>query len=93
LDDERNCEAGTISFSNGKTLAGQAALGLYEITLREEFAKMNELTESIMLSTGVQARLFDKSLVDSLEGTIVWEYYSMACPQMIVQLYKGLMKI
>jgi hypothetical protein len=83
----------TISFSNGKTLAGQAALGLYEITLREEFAKMNELPEIIMFSSGVQVRLSDKSLVDSLEGTIVLEYESMCFPQMIVQLYKGLMKI
>jgi hypothetical protein len=31
--------------------------------------------------------------VNSLEGTVVWEYNSMACPQMIVQLYKGLMKV
>jgi hypothetical protein len=30
----------------------------------------------------------DKSLVDSREGTIIWEYNLM-----IVQLYKGLMKI
>jgi hypothetical protein len=89
----RLIEAGTICFSNGKTLGCQSALGLYEITLREEFAKMNELTVGITLSSGVQARLSDKSLVDSLEGIIVWEYDSMACPQMIVQLYKGLMKI
>ncbi len=31
--------------------------------------------------------------MDSLEGTVVWEYDSMACPQTIVQLYKGLMKV
>jgi ABC-type transporter MlaC component len=35
----------------------------------------------------------DKSLADSLEGTVVWEYDFKACPQMIVQLYKGLMKM
>jgi hypothetical protein len=35
----------------------------------------------------------DKSLVDSLEGTVVWEYDLMACPQMIVHLYLGLMKV
>jgi hypothetical protein len=35
----------------------------------------------------------DKSLVDSLEGTVAWEYDSMACRQMKVQLYKGLMKV
>ncbi len=64
-----------------------------EITVREEFAKMNELTSRITLSLGVQARVPDMSPVDSLEGTEVWEYDSVACPQMIVQLDKGLMKI
>jgi hypothetical protein len=66
---------------------------LYEITLREEFAKMNKLNISITLSFGIQACVSDKSLVDSLEGTVVWEYDYMACLQMIVQLYKGLMKV
>lgn len=93
LDDRSNCEAAMISFPNGKTLGRQVAQGVYEITLREEFAKMNELTGSIMLSSGVQAPVSDKNLVDSLEGTVVWEYDLMACPQMIVQLNKGLMKI
>jgi hypothetical protein len=41
----------------------------------------------------MQARVSDKSLVDSLAGTVVWKYDLIACPQMIVQLYKGLMKI
>ncbi len=74
-------------------MGGQTAQGLYKITLREEFARLNELTGSITLSSGVQARVSDKSLVDSLEGMVVWEYYSMACPQMIVQLYRGPMKV
>jgi hypothetical protein len=71
LDDSSNCEAGVISFSDGKTMSSQAAQGLYEITLREELAKMNKLTRSITLSSGVQAQVSDKSLVDSLEGTEV----------------------
>jgi hypothetical protein len=45
-----------------------------------------------MLTSGVQARAADKSIVDSLEGTVVWEYNSMACPQTIVRLYRGMMK-
>jgi hypothetical protein len=40
LDNGSNCEAGTISFPNGKTLGDQAAQGLCEMTFREEFAKM-----------------------------------------------------
>jgi hypothetical protein len=93
MDDERNCELGIISFPNGKTMSRQAAQGLYEITLHEEFARMNELTGSITLSSGIQVCGSDKSLVDSLEGTVVWKYDSMDCPPTIVQLHKGLMKV
>jgi hypothetical protein len=32
-------------------------------------------------------------MVDSLEGTVVWEYDSMACLQTIVQLYRGMMQV
>jgi hypothetical protein len=53
LDDDSSFEVGIISFHNSKTLSSQAAQGLYEIILREEFAKMGELTGSIMLSSGV----------------------------------------
>jgi hypothetical protein len=85
LDNEDNCEVGTVTTSDGKTLKGMAAQGLYEITLREEFARMNELTGSLTLTSGVQARATDKSISDSLEGTVVWEYD-------IIRLYKGMMK-
>ncbi len=53
---------------------------------------MNELTGSLTLTSGVQARAADKSIADSLEGTVVWEYDPMECPQTIVKLYKGMMK-
>jgi hypothetical protein len=92
LDDESRCEVGIVTFPDGQTLSGQAAKGLYEITLREEFARLNELTGSLTLTSGVQAMAGDKSIVDSLEGTVVWEYDSMACPQTIVRLYRGMMK-
>jgi hypothetical protein len=93
LGDDSNCEAGIISFLNGKTLGGQAVQGLYEITLREEFARLNELTGILTLTSGVQARARDKSMVDSLKGTVLWEYDSMACPQTIVRLFRGMMKV
>jgi hypothetical protein len=53
MDNTSNCKVGIISYPNGKTLDGQKAQGLYEITLREEFARLNELTGSITLSLGV----------------------------------------
>jgi hypothetical protein len=92
LDDDSRCEVGIVTLPDGKVLDGQAAQGLYEITLREEFARLNELTGSLTLTSGVQAAAGDKSIVDSLEGTVVWEYDSMACPQTIVRLYRGMMK-
>jgi hypothetical protein len=33
MDDDSNCESAIINFPNGKTLSGQVAQGLYEITL------------------------------------------------------------
>jgi hypothetical protein len=92
LDGESKCEVSIVTFPDGKTLDSQAAQGLYEITLREEFARLNELTGSLTLISGVQAAAGDKSIVDSLEGTVVWEFDSMACPQTIVRLYRGMMK-
>jgi hypothetical protein len=92
LDDKSRCEVSIITFPDGQTLGGQAAQGLYEITLREEFARLNKLTGSLTLTSGVQATAGDKSIVDSLEGTAVWEYDSMACPQTIARLYRGMMK-
>jgi hypothetical protein len=88
MDNDSSCKAGNISFPKGKTLGGDRRR-----TLREKFTRLNELTGSITLPSGVQAQASDKSLVDSLEGTVVWEYVSMACPQTIVQLYRGLMKV
>jgi hypothetical protein len=74
LDDESRCEVGVVTLPDGRVLNGQVAQGLYEITLREESARLNELTGSLTLTSGVQARAGDKSLVDSLEGTVIWEY-------------------
>ncbi len=92
LDDESRCEVGIVTLPDGKVLNGQVAQGLYEITLREEFARLNELTGSLTLTSGAQAAAGDKSIVEGLEGTMVWEYDSMACPQTIVRLYRGMMK-
>ncbi len=87
LDDKSRCEVGIVTLPDGRVLDGQVAQGLYEITLREEFARLNELTGSLTLTSGVQAAAGNKCLVDSLEGTVAWEYDAMACPQTIVKLF------
>jgi hypothetical protein len=63
-DNDNKCKAGIIEFSNSKTEQ--------EITRREEFPKKIELTRTIIFSSGLQTRTSDKSLADSLEGTVIW---------------------
>ncbi len=48
MDVHSNCEAGVIT----KTIGCQTAQGLFKITLREEVAKMNELTGTITCLLG-----------------------------------------
>ncbi len=52
LDDDSRCEVGAVTLQSGRMLSGMASQGLYEITLREEFARMNELTGSLTLTSG-----------------------------------------
>jgi hypothetical protein len=74
MDDDSHCKVGVINFPNAKTIGGQTAHRLYEITLREKFAKMDKLARTFTLSSGIQMRLADKSLVGSLDGTVAWDY-------------------
>jgi hypothetical protein len=80
-----------INFPNGKMLGGLTTQGLHEMTLRAEFVKMNELTGTITPYSGIQMRMVVKRMVDSLEGTMVLDYNSVAFPP-IVMLYEGLLK-
>jgi hypothetical protein len=57
LDDESRCEEGIVTFPDGQMLSGQAAQGLYEITLRKEFARLNELTGSLTLRLACKQQL------------------------------------
>jgi hypothetical protein len=70
MDDDSHCKVGVINFPNDKTMGGQTAHVLYEIILREKFAKMNKLTGTFTLSSGIQTRVADKSLAGSLDGTV-----------------------
>ncbi len=50
LDDDSRFEVGIVTLPDSKVLDGQVAQGLYEITLREEFTRLNELTGSLTLT-------------------------------------------
>jgi hypothetical protein len=47
----------------------------------------------LTLSSGVQAGVSDKSLLDRLEGTVVWELQPDGLPSHDNAAYKGLMKM
>ncbi len=90
LDDNSCYKAGAISFPSRKTICGQAAVRLHEITLREEFAKMNELMELSPFPKDYKLEFQIGALWIVLRALKVWEYNPMACLQMIVQLSQGL---
>jgi hypothetical protein len=54
MDDDSHSEAKIIQFPDEKAMGGQMTQAIYEITLREEFAKLNELTGTITFISGKQ---------------------------------------
>ncbi len=41
----------------------------------------------------MQKGVADKSLMDSLDGIVVWDHDTLVCPQMAVQLCKGFLRV
>jgi hypothetical protein len=72
-------------------IGGQATQAVYEITILEEYAKVNYLTGIITVTSGVTPRV-GLSLTDTGEVTIVWSH-SEECPRLLVQLYRESIKI
>jgi hypothetical protein len=70
MDDDSHSEAEIIQFPDEKAMGGQMTQAIYEITLREEFDKLNELTGTITFISGKQGGS-GKSIADSLEGVII----------------------
>ncbi len=68
LDDYGNCRVGVFHL-NGMTWESQMATAIYEIYVRQEWARANDLTGSIKLSEYLMGTTTDRALVDSGEGT------------------------
>ncbi len=68
LDNDGNCEVGLYEV-NGVPLRNQ-----------QEWARANYLTGTIKLSEYLMGTTTDRTLVDSGEGTYVWDYSQDACP-------------
>ncbi len=79
LDNNGNCEVGLYEV-NGVTLRNQMATAMYEIYVRQEWARANDLTGTIKLSEYLLGTTMDRTLVDSGEGTYVWDHSQDACP-------------
>jgi hypothetical protein len=93
LDNNGNCEVGLFEVK-GVPLRSQVASVMYEIYVRQEWARANDLTGTIKLSEYLMGTTTDRTLVDSGEGTYVWDYSQDACPDMLlVSLYRGRIKV
>jgi hypothetical protein len=66
---------------------------VYGITFMEEYAKVNDFSGTITISSGLIAKIGHLCLIDSIEDTYVWVHMVEACPKMLVQLYHGLIRI
>jgi hypothetical protein len=92
LNNDGNCEVGLYEV-NGVPLRNQMATAMYEIYVCLEWARANNLTGTIKLSEYLMGTTTDRTLVDSGEGTYVWDYSQDACPDTLVSLYRGRIKV
>jgi hypothetical protein len=79
LDAQGNCEVGAYEV-DGEMLTNQVVLASYEVDIRQEWARTNDLIGTIKLSEALIATTTDRATVDSGEGTYVWDYSQDACP-------------
>ncbi len=93
LTDGSYCETGVLDLPGARKIGGQATQAMYEITVLEEYAKLNDLTGTITVASGISAKVGDHSLADPVEGTYVWTRQEEECPRTLVQLYRGPIKI
>jgi hypothetical protein len=92
LDAGHNCDRADLQHGSD-FYTYQTAHSVLEITLQEEYGKINEATGTIKISGGVQGKLADLSVRDSLMGTTVWRYKISTCPQGLTQLFSGSIKV
>jgi hypothetical protein len=92
VDINNNCEVGTYEY-DGKEYTKQVVLASYEVLLRQEWARANDITGMLTMASDVIAPTTDRSIMDSAEGTYVWNHSEESCPDTIVKLYSGPIKV
>ncbi len=71
----------------------QVTQSILEVSVRMEWARVNEVSGMITTTSGLIAPVTDQSMMDTQDGTYVWEYSQEDCPDSIVQLYLGSIKV
>ncbi len=92
LDAQGNCEVGAYEV-NGEMLTNQVVQASYEVDIKQVWARANDLTGTIKLTESLVATTTDRATVDSGEGTYVWDFSQDACPDTLVSLYSGPIKV
>jgi hypothetical protein len=92
LDARHNCQTGTVAYGN-TVIDYQSTQSVLEISLMEEFAKINDMTGMIKLPGNVQAKAAEQGVMDSLLGTMVWTHKQASCPQGLTQLFRGQIRL
>jgi hypothetical protein len=92
LDLGHNCQVGTHTHG-GVVLDLQTTQSVLEVLGRMEWARVNEVSGMITTTSGLITPVTDRSMMDTQDGTCVWEYSQEDCPDSIVQLYLGSIKV
>ena len=92
LDLGHNCQVGTHTHGEA-VLDRQVTQTVWEVSVRQEWARVNEVSGLIITTSGLIAPVTDKSMMDTADGTYVWDYSQEDCPDSIVQLYLGDVKV
>jgi hypothetical protein len=92
LDLGHNCQVGTHTHG-GVVIDRQVTQSILEVSVRMEWARVNEVSGIITTTSGLIAPVTDRSMMDTQDGTYVWEYSQEDCPDSIVQLYLGSIKV
>jgi hypothetical protein len=92
LDARHNCQTGTVTYGDS-VIDYQSTQSVLEISLMEEFGKINDMTGMIKLPGNIQARASDQGAMDSLFGTMVWTHKKATCPQGLTQLFRGKIRV
>jgi hypothetical protein len=91
LDRKHNCEVNTLVIGK-QVIDYKSAQSVLEISLTEEFGRVNDMNGHIKLPGNIYAKTSDRVVQDSLMGTMVWSYLPSGTDTTVPWAYKDLLK-